>query len=312
MCIRDSRTGFGSNNIDHCTRLCHASSVSALLEGIGSGAVSNPFTDVTDAEVIFLIGANPVSNHPVAATFMKNAVKAGKKLILLDPYRSELARHATYSLQFRADTDVLLLNSLIHTIIEEDLCDERYIADHTTDFEELKANVVEYSPETVSSICGISAETLREVARVFATAEASIILWGMGISQHIHGTDNSRCLIALSLMTGQIGRPGTGLHPLRGQNNVQGTSDMGLIPMFFPDYKSVVEPKSKKWFEDFWGTKLNPKSGLTVVEIMDAVHSGEIKGLYVQGENPAMSDPNLNHARAVSYTHLTLPTTPYV
>ncbi|MDP6521689.1 MAG: formate dehydrogenase subunit alpha [SAR324 cluster bacterium] len=296
------RTGFGSNNIDHCTRLCHASSVSALLEGIGSGAVSNPFTDVTDAEVIFLIGANPVSNHPVAATFMKNAVKAGKKLILLDPYRSELARHATYSLQFRADTDVLLLNSLIHTIIEEDLCDEKYIAEHTTDFEELKANVVEYSPETVSSICGIPAETLREVARVFAKAESSIILWGMGISQHIHGTDNSRCLIALSLMTGQIGRPGTGLHPLRGQNNVQGTSDMGLIPMFFPDYKSVVEPESKKWFEDFWSTKLNPKSGLTVVEIMDAVHSGEIKGLYVQGENPAMSDPNLNHAREALVT----------
>jgi formate dehydrogenase major subunit len=250
------RTGFGSNNIDHCTRLCHASSVSALLEGIGSGAVSNPFTDVVDADVIFLIGANPVSNHPVAATFMKNAAKAGKKLILLDPYRTELARYAAYSLQFRADTDVLLLNSLIHTIIEEDLCDEKYIAEHTT-----------------------------------------IILWGMGISQHIHGTDNSRCLIALSLMTGQIGRPGTGLHPLRGQNNVQGTSDMGLIPMFFPDYRSVVEPASKKWFEDFWETPLNPKTGLTVVEIMDAVHSGEIKGLYVQGENPAMSDPNLNHAR---------------
>ena len=296
------RTGFGSNNIDHCTRLCHASSVSALLEGIGSGAVSNPFTDVTDAEVIFLIGANPVSNHPVAATFMKNAVKAGKKLILLDPYRSELARHATYSLQFRADTDVLLLNSLLHTIIEEDLCDKKYIAEHTTDFEELRTNVAEYSPETVSPICGISPDILREVARVFAKAEASIILWGMGISQHIHGTDNSRCLIALSLMTGQIGRPGTGLHPLRGQNNVQGTSDMGLIPMFFPDYRSVVEPESKKWFEDFWGTKLNPKSGLTVVEIMDAVHSGEIKGLYVQGENPAMSDPNLNHAREALVT----------
>ena len=253
------RTGFGSNNIDHCTRLCHASSVSALLEGIGSGAVSNPFTDVVDADVIFLIGANPVSNHPVAATFMKNAAKAGKKLILLDPYRTELARYAAYSLQFRADTDVLLLNSLIHTIIEEDLSDEKYIAEHTTDFEKLKANVVEYSPESVSPICGIPAETLREVARVFATAEASIILWGMGISQHIHGTDNSRCLIALSLMTGQIGRPGTGLHPLRGQNNVQGTSDMGLIPMFFPDYRSVVEPASKKWFEDFWETPSIPK-----------------------------------------------------
>jgi len=291
------RTGFGTNNIDHCTRLCHASSVNALLEGIGSGAVSNPFTDVTDADVIFLIGANPIGNHPVAATFMKNAVKAGKKLILLDPRRTELSRHATYNLQFRPDTDVALLNSLMHVIIEEGLCNEKYIAKHTTDFEKLKANVADYSPEKVAPICGIPAETLREVARTFATAEASIILWGMGISQHIHGTDNSRCLIALSLMTGQIGRPGTGLHPLRGQNNVQGTSDMGLIPMFFPDYKSVVNPEIKKWFEEFWGTSLNPKTGLTVVEIVDAVHSGEVHGMYVQGENPAMSDPNLNHAR---------------
>ena len=243
------RTGFGTNNIDHCTRLCHASSVSALLEGIGSGAVSNPFTDVTDAEVIFLIGANPIGNHPVAATFMKNAVKAGKKLILLDPRRTALSRHATYNLQFRPDTDVALLNSLMHVIIKEKLCDEKYITEHTTDFEKLKANVADYSPEKVAPICGIPEETLREVARTYATAESAIILWGMGISQHIHGTDNSRCLIALSLMTGQIGRPGTGLHPLRGQNNVQGTSDMGLIPMFFPDYKSVTDPENKKWFE---------------------------------------------------------------
>jgi len=283
------RTGFGTNNIDHCTRLCHASSVNALLEGIGSGAVSNPFTDVTDADVIFLIGANPIGNHPVAATFMKNAVKAGKKLILLDPRRTELSRHATYNLQFRPDTDVALLNSLMHVIIKEGLCNEKYIAKHTTDFEKLKANVADYSPEKVAPICGIPAETLREVARTFATAEASIILWGMGISQHIHGTDNSRCLIALSLMTGQIGRPGTGLHPLRGQNNVQGTSDMGLIPMFFPDYKSVVNPEIKKWFEEFWGTSLNPKTGLTVVEIVDAVHSGEVHGMYVNHARGALT-----------------------
>ena len=300
------RTGFGTNNVDHCTRLCHASSVSALLEGIGSGAVSNPFTDVTDAEVILLIGANPTGNHPVAATFMKNAVKAGKKLILMDPRNSDLSRHATYNLQLRPDTDVAMLNSLMYVIIEENLCNEKYIAEHTTDFEKLKENVINYSPESIGPICGIQAETLREVARVFATAKASIILWGMGISQHIHGPDNARCLISLTLMTGQIGRPGTGLHPLRGQNNVQGTSDMGLIPMFFPDYKSVTDPDSKQWFENFWGTSLNPKTGLTVVEIVDAVHTGEIKGMYIQGENPAMSDPNLNHAREalVSLDHL--------
>jgi formate dehydrogenase major subunit len=291
------RTGFGSNNIDHCTRLCHASSVVALLEGIGSGAVSNPFTDVTDSEVIFLIGANPVSNHPVAATFIKNAAKNGTKLILADPRRSELARHASHYLQFRPDTDVAMLNAMMHTIVEEGLVDQNYLDQYTTGFEELKTNLKDYAPEKVSPICGIPAETLREVARLFAGSKASMILWGMGISQHVHGTDNARCLISLALISGQIGRPGTGLHPLRGQNNVQGASDMGLIPMFFPNYQSVADEKTRGWFEDFWGAKLDPNPGLTVVEIMQAVHAKEIKGLYVEGENPAMSDPNLNHVR---------------
>ena len=204
------RTGFGSNNVDHCTRLCHASSVSALLEGIGSGAVSNPFTDVTDSDVIFLIGANPVSNHPVAATFIKNATKNGTKLILADPRRSELARHATHFLQFRPDTDVAMLNAMMHTIISEGLVDENYVSRYTSGFEELKTNLEDYPPEKVAPICGIPAETLKEVARLFAGSPASMILWGMGISQHVHGTDNARCLISLSLISGQIGRPGTG------------------------------------------------------------------------------------------------------
>ena len=291
------RTGFGSNNIDHCTRLCHASSVVALLEGIGSGAVSNPFTDVTDSDVIFLIGANPVSNHPVAATFIKNATKNGTKLILADPRGSELARHASHFLQFRPDTDVAMLNAMMHTIISEGLADENYVSRYTSGFEELKVNLEDYPPEKVAPICGIPAETLKEVARLFAGSPASMILWGMGISQHVHGTDNARCLISLSLISGQIGRPGTGLHPLRGQNNVQGASDMGLIPMVFPDYQSVSDEKTRGWFEHFWGANLDPKPGLTVVEIMHAVHNKEIKGLYVEGENPAMSDPNLNHVR---------------
>ncbi len=291
------RTGFGSNNIDHCTRLCHASSVSALLEGIGSGAVSNPFTDVTDAEVIFLIGSNPVANHPVAATFIKNATKNGTKLIMADPRRSELARHASHYLQFRPDTDVAMLNAMLHTIVEEELVDQNYVDQYTTGFEELKANLQDYAPEKVAPICGIPEENLKEVARLFAGSKASMILWGMGISQHVHGTDNARCLISLALISGQIGRPGTGLHPLRGQNNVQGASDMGLIPMFFPNYQSVADEKTRGWFEDFWGAKLDPKPGLTVVEIMHAIHAKEINGLYVEGENPAMSDPNLNHVR---------------
>ena len=292
------RTGFGTNNVDHCTRLCHASSVAAMLETIGSGGVSNQVADVAEAEVIVVIGARPTSNHPVAATFMKNAARAGKTLILMDPYRADLARHATYYLQFHADTDVPLLNAIMHTIIAEDLHNKAYIAQYTEGFEELKEGVKAYSPEKVAPICGIDAETIREVARVYATSAGSMIFWGMGISQHIHGTDNARCLIALALLCGQIGRAGAGIHPLRGQNNVQGASDVGLIPMVYPDYQPVNDATIRKKFEALWSTELDPNPGLTVVEIMHAVHDGRIRGMYIMGENPAMSDPNLNHARA--------------
>ena len=292
------RTGFGSNNVDHCTRLCHASSVAALLEGIGSGAVSNPVMDVTQADVVLLIGANPVVNHPVAATWIKNAVKNGTRLVLADPRRSELARHATHYLQFKPDTDVALLNAMMHTIVAEGLVDAKFVADRTSGFEELARNVAAFTPEAMAPICGIPAETIRTVARMFATSRAAMILWGMGISQHVHGTDNARCLIALTMLTGQVGRPGTGLHPLRGQNNVQGASDAGLIPMMFPDYRRVDNGTAHEKFEALWGATLDPKPGLTVVEIMDAVHAGEIRGMYVMGENPAMSDPDVSHARA--------------
>jgi len=291
------RTGFGSNNVDHCTRLCHASSVAALLEGIGSGAVSNPVMDVMKAEVVLLIGANPVVNHPVAATWIKNAVKNGTKLILADPRRSELARHAAHYLQFKPDTDVALLNAMMHTIVEEGLVAEAFINDRTSGYEELRENVAGHSPEAMAAVCGIPAATIREVARLFASSKGSMILWGMGISQHVHGTDNARCLIALSMMTGQVGRPGTGLHPLRGQNNVQGASDAGLIPMMYPDYQRVDNAGARDSFEALWGRSLDPKPGLTVVEIMDAVHEGKIRGMYIMGENPAMSDPDVAHAR---------------
>ena len=294
------RTGFGSNNVDHCTRLCHASSVVALLEGIGSGAVSNPVMDVTKAEVVIVIGANPTVNHPVAATFIKNAVKNGTKLIVCDPRRSDLSRMAHRFLQFKADTDVAMLNAMMNVIVTEGLVDERFIAERTENYEALRANVAGYTPELMAPICGIDAESLRYVARLYARSKGSMILWGMGVSQHVHGTDNARCLIALALMTGQIGRPGTGLHPLRGQNNVQGASDAGLIPMMLPDYQHVTKPEVRAKFESAWklapGT-LDDKVGLTVVEVMHAIKHGTIKGMYVQGENPAMSDPDANHAR---------------
>ncbi len=294
------RTGFGSNNVDHCTRLCHASSVVALLEGIGSGAVSNPVMDVTKADVVVIIGANPTVNHPVAATWIKNAVKNGTKLIVMDPRRSDLTRMAHRHLQFKPDTDVPMLNAMMNVIVTEGLVDQAFIDDRTIGYDELRKNVEGYTPELMAPICGIDAETLRYVARLFATSKGSMILWGMGVSQHVHGTDNARCLIALSLMTGQIGRPGTGLHPLRGQNNVQGASDAGLIPMMLPDYQHVSNEAVRSSFEKAWKVpagSLDATPGLTVVEVMHAIKKGGIRGMYVQGENPAMSDPDANHAR---------------
>src|SRR3989304_934615 len=267
------------------------------MEGVNSGAVSNQVSDVMNAEVVLLIGANPTSNHPVAATWIKNAAKRGVKLIVADPRRSDLARHATHYLQFKPDTDVALLNAMMHSIVHEGLVNEAFIRERTLGYDELKKNVEGYSPEAMAPVCGVPAETIREVARLYATSKGSMILWGMGISQHVHGTDNARCLIALALATGQIGRPGCGLHPLRGQNNVQGASDSGLIPMVFPDYQRVDDAAANRRFERLWGAKLDRKPGPTVVEIVNAAYERRIRGMYIMGENPAMSDPEAAHAR---------------
>jgi formate dehydrogenase major subunit len=296
------RTGFGSNNVDHCTRLCHASSVAALLEGVGSGAVSNPVRDVEHSDLIIVIGSNPTSNHPVAATWMKNAAQRGTRIVLADPRITDIGRHTWRTLQFKADTDVALLNAMLHVIVTENLCDETFLRERADNVAELKAHVQGFTPEAMSAVCGIPADTIREVARAYATAKAAMILWGMGVSQHVHGTDNVRCLIALASITGQIGRPGTGLHPLRGQNNVQGASDAGLIPMMYPNYQRVADKSAHDWFEKFWDTKLDDQPGYTVVEIMHKALAPDtdqhkVRGMYIMGENPAMSDPDLNHAR---------------
>ena len=298
------RTAFHTHNVDHCTRLCHASSVAALMEGLGSGAVSNPLRDVAHADLVFIIGANPVQNHPVGASWIKNAVKRGTRLVLADPRRTELSRQAWRTLQFRPGSDVALLNAMLHVIVTEGLTDPAFIAERTLDFERLRTHLTDghtdFSPEAMAPVCGIDASTIREVARAYATARASMILWGMGVSQHTHGTDNARCLIALAMVTGQIGRPGTGLHPLRGQNNVQGASDAGLIPMVLPDYQRVTDPAVRERAERLWGLAsggLNDEPGLTVVEIIDAVYDGRIRAMLIQGENPAMSDPDTHHVR---------------
>ncbi len=292
------RQGFGHNNVDHCTRLCHASSVAALMENVGSGAVTATFNEIENADVAIVIGANPVENHPVAATYFKQFAKRGGKLIVMDPRGVGLRRFASHMLQFRPGADVSMLNAIMHVIVEEKLYDQQYIEAYTENWEAEKAHLADFAPEKMEGICGIPAETLRDVARTFAGAKSAMIFWGMGVSQHIHGTDNSRCLISLALMTGQVGRPGAGLHPLRGQNNVQGASDAGLIPMFLPDYQPVGDDGVRSAFQEIWqeGT-IDPKRGLTVTEILDAVHAGDIHGMYILGENPAMSDPDVEHAR---------------
>jgi len=292
------RQGFGHNNVDHCTRLCHASSVAALIENVGSGAVTATFNEIENADVAIVIGANPIENHPVAATYFKQFTKRGGKLIVMDPRGVGLRRFATHMLQFKPGADVSMLNAIMHVIVEEGLYDQQYIEAFTENWEAEKAHLAQFPPEKMEALCGIPAETLRAVARDFATAKAGMIFWGMGVSQHIHGTDNSRCLISLALMCGHVGRPGTGLHPLRGQNNVQGASDAGLIPMFLPDYQTVTDDGVRRAFTEVWQSgDFSNEKGLTVTEIMDAVHDGKIHGMYILGENPAMSDPDVEHAR---------------
>lgn len=291
------RTGFGSNNVDHCTRLCHASSVAALMECIGSGAVTASFMQALEADVVILTGCNPTINHPVAATYFKQAARNGTKLIVLDPRGQALDAYAHRSVRFTPGGDVSLYNAMLNVIISEALYDQAYIDAHTEGFEALKAHVRDMTPEAMSPACGVEPELIRELARLYAQAERAMIFWGMGISQHVHGTDNARCLISLALACGQTGRPGTGLHPLRGQNNVQGASDAGLIPMVLPDYQPVGDAQMRSAFEELWNSPLDATPGLTVVEIMNAIAAGTIKGMYILGENPAMSDPDLDHAR---------------
>jgi formate dehydrogenase major subunit len=292
------RAGFGTNNVDHCTRLCHASSVAALFEGIGSGAVSTTYGDVMNADVAIITGSNATANHPVASSFFKQARRRGTTIIYVDPRAGTVADHADIHCQIKPGTDVAFYNAMMHEIIRLGLIDREFIAGRTSNYDELARTVADYPPERVATICGIDADTIRQVARIWGEARAGVIYWGMGISQHTTGTDNARCLIALCSITGNVGRPGTGLHPLRGQNNVQGASDAGLIPMFYPDYQGVDRDAARKVFEEAWGTPLDPNRGLTVTEIIkSALEPGGVRGMYMLGENPFLSDPNINKVR---------------
>ncbi|MDQ4094224.1 MAG: formate dehydrogenase subunit alpha [Actinomycetota bacterium] len=292
------RTGFRTNNVDHCTRLCHASSVAALFEGIGSGAVSTTYGDVVNADVVIITGSNATANHPVASSFFKQARRRGTKIIYIDPRADRVADHADIYCQLKPGTDVAFYNGVMHEIIRLGLIDREYIASRTSNYDELARTVADYPPQRAAQITGIDADAITEVARVWGSAGAGIIFWGMGISQHTTGTDNARCLIAMCAITGNVGKPGSGLHPLRGQNNVQGASDVGLIPMFYPDYQKAGSAQVRARFEQAWRVSgLDPEKGLTVTEIIGSVLAGGVRGMYMLGENPFLSDPNINKVR---------------
>ncbi len=291
------RAGFGTNNVDHCTRLCHASSVAALFEGVGSGAVSTTYGDIVNADVAILAGTNTTANHPVASSFFKQARRRGTKLIVVDPRRERIADHADVYCQIKPGTDVAFYNGVLHEIIANDWVDREFVQTRTSNYGELAKMVRQYPPERAAQICGVDPDAIRLVARLWGTAGAAVVYWGMGISQHTTGTDNARCLIALCAITGNVGRLGTGLHPLRGQNNVQGASDAGLIPMMYPDYQLVDAPGVRDKFEAVWERELDPERGLTVTEIVGSALKGGIKGMYMMGENPFLSDPNINKVR---------------
>src|SRR5690242_15878547 len=292
------RTGFHTNNVDHCTRLCHASSVAALFEGIGSGAVSTTYGDIRNAGVAIVTGSNSTANHPVASSFFKQARRNGTTIIYIDPRADKMADHADIYCQLKPGTDVAFYNAIMHEVIRLGLTDDAFIRARTSNYEALERTVADYPPERAEQITGVPADLIRRVARAWGEATAGVIFWGMGVSQHTTGTDNARCLIALCSITGNVGKPGAGLHPLRGQNNVQGASDMGLIPMFFPDYQKADDPGVKASFEQAWGaTDLDPKKGLTVTEIIGSALKGGVRGMYMLGENPFLSDPNINKVR---------------
>jgi formate dehydrogenase major subunit len=292
------RTGFHTNNVDHCTRLCHASSVAALFEGIGSGAVSTTYGDVINADVAIVTGSNPTANHPVASSFFKQARRRGTTIIYIDPRADKMSDHADIFCQLKPGTDVAFYNGVMHEVIRLGLTDREFIEKRTANYAALAETVANYPPERAEQITGVPADVIRRVARAWGEAGAGVIFWGMGISQHTTGTDNARCLIAMCAITGNVGRPGSGLHPLRGQNNVQGASDMGLIPMFYPDYKKADDPDVRARFEQAWDTPdLDPKRGLTVTEIIGSVLKGGVRGMYMLGENPFLSDPNINKVR---------------
>lgn len=292
------RTCFGTNNVDHCARLCHASSVAGLAAAFGSGAMTNSIKELLNANVIFVTGSNTTEQHPIIGMYIKQAVvDNGCKIIVADPREIELVKYATLWLRQKNGTDVALINGITNVILSENLQDETFIQSRTENFDVFKKVIEKYTPEYVEKITTVPAEKIREAARLFAKADKASIVFSMGITQHITGTDNVMSLANLAMLTGNVGKESTGVNPLRGQNNVQGACDMGALSNFYPGYVRMNNDAGIKKLEDAWGTSLPRVLGLTVVEMMNVASEGKLKGLYIMGENPMISDPNLNHVK---------------
>ena len=292
------RALFKTNNVDHCARLCHAGSVTGLQLSIGSSAMSNSIAEMENLEAFIVTGSNTTETHPVISNFLKRAVrKNGAKLIVVDPRRVEMVDFSTLWLQQNPGSDVAVFQAMAHVVVKEGLYDPEFIRERTEGFNEYIESLEQFSPEWAEEVSGVPAESIVEAARIYAKAERASIYWGMGISQSTHGTDNTLALVNLALMCGHVGKAGTGLNPLRGQNNVQGCSDSGGLPNVFTAYQNVGKPEVKEKFEQFWGTQLNPNPGLTATEMVTGAGDGSVKGMFVLGENPMMSEPNLNHTR---------------
>jgi len=270
--------------------------VAGLAATLGSGAMTNSLGDIEEAEVIFLVGSNTTENHPVLGMKLRRLARyEGKKFIVADPRKIELAELATLYLPIRPGTDIALINGMMHVILREGWHDQEFIQEQTEGFEEFRKVVEKYTPEYVESITGVPASDIEQAAKLYGTAQRASIIYCMGITQHTKGTDNVKSLANLALLCGNIGKPGTGINPLRGQNNVQGACDMGGLPATFPGYQAVTNEELRKKFERAWGVSLPSNVGLTVVEMGDAAVDGRLKALYVMGENPVLSDPNLHH-----------------
>ncbi len=290
------RQVLGTNNVDHCTRLCHAASVVALQQAIGSSAMSNAAAEVIHSDVFIITGSNTAETHPIIALQMKQAVHSrGARLIVVDPRRVEMVEHAALWLQQKPGTDVPLFSAMAHVILEEGLVNKDFIARRTENFEEFAESMKRFTPEYAETISGVPAEKIRQAARMFAGAKNAAIYWALGIPEHTHGVDNALSLVNLGLLCGQVGRQGTGLNPLRGQNNVQGASDAGAMPWHYPGYQEADDPQVQAKFAAAWGSAPAAARGLTTPEIVGAASRGEVRALFVMGENPMMSEPNLNH-----------------